>query len=165
MDEMIQGFSPVSMPVTTSELIRELTSVIDEKTDKAVNVIPAKSITITTSDENLQVGQSVKLGIQSTPTNANNPIVVWESSDPEIAIVTSDGIVFAEKVGEVNIIATDAETGTITNTITIKVSETGSEEGGGEDPEPGVEEGDVTTESGENIITEDGTGKIIAENV
>lgn len=164
MDEMIQGFSPVSMPVTTPELIRELTSVIDEKSDKAVNVIPAESITITTPDENLQVGQSVKLGIQSTPSNANNPIVVWESSNPEIAIVTSDGIVFAEKVGEVNIIATDAETGTITNTITIKVSETGSdeEEGGEEDPEP--EEGDVTTESGENIITEDGTGKIVAEN-
>lgn len=163
-EDLIQGFSPVSMPVTTPELIRELTSTIDEKSDNAVNIIPATAIEVVTPDENLQVGQSVKLNIQSTPTNANNPIVVWESSNPEVAIVTSDGIVYAEKIGEVDIIATSID-GIVTNSITLTVSATGSEEGG-EEPEPEEpEEGDITTEDGENIITEDEIAKIVAENV
>lgn len=152
MDEnLFDGFSPVSLPVTTVELSRELSSVIDEKSDEEVNIIPATSIKVVSFDEILQVGQSIKLNIESTPINANNPIVIWESSDPSVAIVTSDGIVVAKKIGEVDITATSSENEKITNTISISVTNTGEEEGG----EVITESTSILAESGENIITED----------
>lgn len=156
-------FSPVSMPATTPELVRELLSEqVDEVLDKKINIIDATAITIVSSDTNLQVGQTIKLDINTTPTNANAPIVIWESSDPSIATVDSNGIVHAKKEGEVEIIATSAQNTTITNKISIKVTLTGKEESGGDDEET---EGAIITEDGSSeIVTEDSQSTIVTED-
>lgn len=157
-------FSPVSMPATTPELVRELLSEqVDEVLDKKINIIDATAITIVSSDTNLQVGQTIKLSINTTPTNANAPIVIWESSDPSIATVDSNGIVYAKKEGEVEIIATSAQNTTITNKISIEVTLTGKEESGGDDDEE--TEGAITTEDGSSeIVTEDSQSTIVTED-
>ena len=156
-------FSPVSMPATTPELVRELLSEqVDEVLDKKINIIDATAITIVSSDTNLQVGQTIKLSINTTPTNANAPIVIWESSDPSIATVDSNGIVLARSEGEVIITATSAQDPNITNTITITVSATGEDTGGGDEEET---EGAIVAEDGQTeIITENSQSVIVTED-
>lgn len=153
-------FSPVSMPITTPELVRELLSEqVDEVLDKKINIIDATAITIVSSDTNLQVGQTIKLSLDTTPTNANAPIVIWESSDPSIATINSDGIVLARSEGEVRITATSAQDPNITNTITITISATGEDTGGGEDEEE--TEGAIVAEDGQTEITTENSQSVI----
>lgn len=149
MDEnLINGFSPVSLPVTTGELARELMSVIDELTDEGVNIIPAKSIEILSSDNTLQVGQAITLKVETSPTNANSPTLVWETSNPEVAIVDNNGVVIAKKVGEVDIMATSPENNKITSKISITITKTGEAEE--------VSEKVLLSEDSKAILTEDG---------
>jgi hypothetical protein len=82
---------------------------------KAYGVIPWKkdseiydpaeleSIKITTPAPVLQVGGSVKLNVEQNPELANLPELCWESSDIEVAWVSSEGIVYAVKEGNTDI--------------------------------------------------------------
>lgn len=147
-----------NMPVTTPELVRELTMEdVDEKSDKEVNIIPAESISISSSTTTIQTGGSLSLQITTTPEIANAPVVVWESSDPSIAMVNDKGVVIAFKAGKVEITATSPKDNTITSKITLTVSDKPEESGGDEE-----EETTIVTEDDQPITTEDGT-EIVTE--
>jgi len=82
---------------------------------KAYDVVPWKkdseiydpaeleSIKITTPAPVLLVGGSIKLNVEQTPELANLPELCWESSNLDIAWVSSEGVVYAVSEGSVEI--------------------------------------------------------------
>ncbi len=73
-----------------------------------VTIIPvaATSVTISTEDMTLFVGQTGKLTATIFPDNTTDKNIVWESDNEAIATVTSDGIVTAASIGITNVTAT-----------------------------------------------------------
>ncbi len=71
----------------------------------------------------LKPGETANLRAVVTPSNASNPEVDWESSDPSIATVTasSDAVVRAVATGSVRITVTSRENPAISDAITINV--------------------------------------------
>ena len=68
----------------------------------------------------IEVGSSLKLNADISPSNATNKVVSWSSSDDKIATVDSDGNVKAIAKGEVNI---TASCGGKSETVKVYVAE------------------------------------------
>ena len=68
----------------------------------------------------IEVGTSLKLNAEISPSNATNKVVSWSSSDDKIATVDSDGNVKAVAKGEVNI---TASCGGKSETVKVYVAE------------------------------------------
>lgn len=64
------------------------------------------SVSIYGASSELDIGKSLQLYATILPENSTNKTVVWNSSDTNIAIVSSDGLVTAKSVGTVIITAT-----------------------------------------------------------
>ncbi len=73
----------------------------------------------------LKVGNSYTLAATTTPNNATNPSLKWETSDANIASVDASGTIIGKKQGTVIIKAT--ATSGVYSTFTIKVISSGSE--------------------------------------
>ena len=71
--------------------------------------IPASSVTISTENATLLVGQSFALTAEVEPDDTTYPTVTWASDKPEVATVDADGKVTAVSVGTANITATCGE--------------------------------------------------------
>lgn len=152
-----------NLPVTTPELVRELTQEgTEEKSDQEVNIIPAESISVLSPATKLQMGDALILSLTTEPEIANAPTVVWESSDPSIATVNADGLVIGRKAGDVDITATDPSNNKITSkvslTITVEPVTTDSD-----DEEEETKSKVLTTEDGKQLVTEDTNKKIATE--
>ena len=80
--------------------------------------VPATSVTISTDDITLLVGQTGKLTATVFPENTTDKNIVWESDNDAIATVTSDGTVTAVSIGITNITAT---CGDVTSTCKVTV--------------------------------------------
>lgn len=80
--------------------------------------VPATSVTISTDDITLFVGQTGKLTATVFPENTTDKNIVWESDNDAIATVTSDGTVTAVSIGVTNITAT---CGDVTSTCKVTV--------------------------------------------
>lgn len=80
--------------------------------------VPATSVTISTDDITLLVGQTGKLTATVFPENTTDKNIVWESDNDAIATVTSDGTVTAVSIGVTNITAT---CGDVTSTCKVTV--------------------------------------------
>lgn len=80
--------------------------------------IPATSVTISTADMTLLVGQTGKLAATVFPENTTDKNIVWESDNDAIATVTSDGTITAVSIGVTNITAT---CGDVTSTCKVTV--------------------------------------------
>lgn len=76
----------------------------DVSASLALTVYPieAESVTINQTSAKLKVGESVTLTAKVSPDNVTYPEVMWETSDPNIAVV-SNGVVTAMGVGLANI--------------------------------------------------------------
>lgn len=113
----------MGLPVTTPMASQEMLSEIEEKTDEEINIIPTITISIRPAEVEVLPGGFTKMEIDVQPDDANIPNLVWESSDIEKAYVTSEGIVYAQKVGDVTISATCPSDNKITAKSTVKVVE------------------------------------------
>ena len=71
-----------------------------------VKEIAAESLTISSAPTSLFVGETSKLECTITPANVDNPTIVWASSNTEIAVVSSEGVVTAKSAGTTTICAT-----------------------------------------------------------
>ncbi len=72
----------------------------------AVNIIPLKSVSISTKTAELVVGDTQQLKISYKPSNTSeNMTVKWSSSDKSVATVNSKGVVTAKGRGEATITA------------------------------------------------------------
>ena len=80
--------------------------------------VPATSVTISTDDITLLVGQTGKLTATVFPENTTDKNIVWESDNDAIATVTSDGTLTAVSISVTNITAT---CGDVTSTCKVTV--------------------------------------------
>ena len=68
-------------------------------TVKVVAAILTTSLTLNKSEVSLNVGDEETLAVSGLPTNATNKTLVWTSSNPEVASVTSAGKVIGASKG------------------------------------------------------------------
>lgn len=71
-------------------------------------VIPVQSVEVNSDGAVRQIalGETLKLSVTITPSNATADVITWTSSDPTIATVSDTGVVTALKPGEVTITVT-----------------------------------------------------------
>lgn len=80
-----------------------------------------KSLTISTREATLRVGETLKLNALISPQDADNKSIRWESSNLSIAIVDDNGNITALKRGEVSIKAISLDNTDITAECKITV--------------------------------------------
>lgn len=85
------------------------------------NRVFVEKITLNHSNATLRSSETLQLEAIVTPTNATNPVVQWESSDTEVAIVEEDGLVLALNIGTTTITVTSVDNPSITATCIITV--------------------------------------------
>lgn len=78
-----------------------------------IEILPDTSI--------IKVGEKTLLSAKITPENATNKSLTWHSSNPDIAVVDSDGIVTALKIGSTTITASANENSEITGKSVVLV--------------------------------------------
>lgn len=71
-----------------------------------VTNIPVESVTLNTSELEMNEGNYYYLSANVLPNNAYNRSLTWASSNPRVATVTSNGCVYAQAVGTTIITAT-----------------------------------------------------------
>ena len=137
IDEFNLGITPedVLKKSYNGEAPRRSFDTIDWKTDAEIyDPEELESFEIAEGDISLQIGDSRKLSIITTPSMANTPNVVWETSDYSVATVDSTGLVITYSEGSVVITAGKPETD-LSASVTITVT-------AGEDTEEDTEEED-----------------------
>lgn len=85
------------------------------------NTIVVSQVKINDSVTSMKEGESQKLTVKITPSNATDKDVVWKSSDESIATISTTGEVIAKKSGSVDISVSSANGKT--DKITINISE------------------------------------------
>lgn len=83
-------------------------------------IIPVKEITFDAAVEQLEVEESAQIKATVLPKNATNKVLVWKSSDNDIATVDQTGLVKALKAGTV-VIKAETEDGKVSKEQTFKV--------------------------------------------
>ena len=77
--------------------------VLNWSTSCTLNVVPASvpvtGVTLDKSTATITVGNSISLKATVTPSEATLPNVIWSSSDPNVATVSSTGVVTAKSAG------------------------------------------------------------------
>lgn len=76
-----------------------------------VNPIPVSQINLESSNINLFVGDSIKMNATLIPENCTNKNILYQISNPDIAIINDDGIIKANKKGTafINLFIDDVE--------------------------------------------------------
>lgn len=90
-----------------------------------VEETPAESVTISSSQETLKVGQSLQLSASVAPETTTDKTVEWSSDNSSVASVSTEGEVTAIAVGTATITAT---CGTVSATCNVTVEAIASEE-------------------------------------
>lgn len=70
---------------------------------------PITAIQLDRHDATINVGNSIQIGAEILPANADNKEVVWTSSDKDVATVSKEGIIIGQKAGTATITVTAAE--------------------------------------------------------
>lgn len=141
------GTSSTSEEVTTtssSSSSSKTSSTGSTTNTKAKTKIEATEVNIDKNVEEIRVGESKILKATVLPDNVTDSNVTWKSSDEEIATVTSLGMVYGKKEGNVDI--TVATSNGITDTITIAVKDD-------EKPEENIVNNNVNTLNTTNTNT------------
>jgi len=106
-------------------LIQKFINVIDQDpeyklSDEEIASNPATAISNATP-EVLFVGEWGKLAVKVVPFIAGTPNLVWESSNPAVLVITSDGYFRAIATGTATITATDINNPEVTMEASIEV--------------------------------------------
>ena len=121
-----------------------------------------KTITLPDTLQTVEIGRTLRLQAEITPTNAHNQTLEWISSDPSIATVDENGVVTPHKSGTVTVTAasTDGSRITAACTVVCKLSQTqqpddktirvsftllGDQDHGGSKPHHTLKEGGLET--------------------
>jgi uncharacterized protein YjdB len=70
---------------------------------------PITAIQLDRHDATINVGNSIQIGAEILPANADNKEVVWTSSDKDVATVSKEGIIIGKNAGTATITVTAAE--------------------------------------------------------
>ncbi len=85
------------------------------------DLIHVNKVLIKNGNSTLKVGDTLKLEVEVSPSNASNPLISYSSSDSSVASVDFNGNVVARKIGSCSIKATSDDDPLIYNEITITV--------------------------------------------
>lgn len=120
----VKGISLGEAEITvTSKAKAEITKVVNVKVvEKAAEVLP-ESIKVTSSSDEVIIGQTCNLTAEVLPSTATNKDVTWSSSNEKIATVSENGVVTAVSAGSVTITATSKAKADVTGKITLTISE------------------------------------------
>ncbi len=145
-DIIISRKGRISKSHWTTEMVTGTDQRVYDRDAEAFDIVPEVS--------ELKVGETVRLFAFAKKSDKdltpNDPNVVWESDNWDVAFFTDNGVLHARKVGEAVIKATDVENydvDPVERSITVvSYSESDSEEnpGGNEDPNPGDNPGGNT---------------------
>ncbi len=83
-------------------------------------VLPT-SIKLIPGSTSLMPGQTLKVGLEVRPEEAEDKTVKWSSSDPSVASVDQNGVVTANSAGEATITATSNAAPSVYGTMTMNV--------------------------------------------
>ena len=78
-----------------------------------------KTITLPDTLQTVEIGKTLPLQAEITPTNAHNQTLEWTSSDPSIATVDENGVVTPHKSGTVTVTAASTDGSRITASCTV----------------------------------------------
>ena len=92
-------------------------------TVSASQIIPVSSVSLSPASLSLIIGQTSRLTVSVSPSNATNAAVSWSSNNTSVATVGSDGTVTAKAAGTATITCTTSEGGKkATCTVTVKAA-------------------------------------------
>jgi uncharacterized protein YjdB len=96
-----------------------------DATKTATCTVTVKSVAVTgvtlEGDKAIAIGETVKLTATIAPANATNKKIIWNSSNPEIASIGTDGTIEGKAAGETTVTAT-TEDGSKTATCKVEVT-------------------------------------------
>ncbi len=104
---LVTAKKPGTVTITGTSSEAGITGII-KLTVKAISV---QGISLEPSEIELMNGQTQRLSLTFSPNDAANKKVIWTSSDSTLASVSSGGVVTAQKVGTVFVIATSEDGG------------------------------------------------------
>ena len=84
------------------------------------NTVDISSISLESNVISLIAGESKKVNVTITPSNATDKTLLWESSNPGVANVTQDGTIMGISAGE-TIITVKSKDGNVYNKCLVKV--------------------------------------------
>lgn len=117
---------PYDIDITVGGTDRFLINVTAQTTFTFEKVItPLTSLDITGSEAELDVGESVQLGVTCTPADATYKDVEWTSSNEAVATVSSTGYLTAIAAGETTITVTSTHDGEIHDSFNLTVVDNG----------------------------------------
>lgn len=98
--------------VAVKDGIAQITARYDgiEATQEVKVITPIKSMTFTSTSSSVRVGKDLQMKLQTSPSNAYVKGLEYTSSDEEIAVVDSSGIVTGVSAGSVTITVYDPYT-------------------------------------------------------
>jgi len=114
----ITGVKPGTATITVKTPDGKVTATCTVK----VEPIPVEDIILNTNKIDIKVGESEKLTAIIEPENATDKKLIWESSDPSIATVDSNGKITGIKPGTTTITVKTPD-GKVVATCTVKVEE------------------------------------------
>jgi uncharacterized protein YjdB len=87
-----------------------------------VSNVDVTGITLSQTNVNLKVGNTITLSATITPSNASNTGVTWSSSNESIATVDQNGLVTSKGIGSAIITAISSSNTALSTTCTMNVS-------------------------------------------
>ena len=90
-------------------------------TSPVITPVLPTSITLIPRGTSLMPGQTLKVGLEVKPEEAEDKTVKWSSSDPSVASVDQNGVVTANSAGEATITATSNADPSVYGTMTMTV--------------------------------------------
>lgn len=127
-----------------SQATKDILMKINYKTDEVTEEIKVTGVSLDKNSAQIKLNEVLQLVASILPEDATNKDVSWTSSDENIAIVDSNGMIKAISSGKVTITVTTNDGG-FTDKCEIVVDE--KEQGGGNEENPGENQGG---NSGEN---------------
>ena len=97
--------------------------IINDYKDDQTKVVKVEKVEITNKISHINVGDEYKLETLVTPNNATYKSLSFQSSNPEIASVSSEGVISFQKPGEVDILVRSTKYEELTDSFSISVDE------------------------------------------
>lgn len=88
---------------------------------KSAGTAPVESVTLDKTNANIEVDEALQLNATVLPVEAANKNVIWTSSNPSVATVSSEGIVTGLTIGTTTITATSEDNNEIKASCAITV--------------------------------------------
>ena len=80
-----------------------------------------QKITIRSNTRQIESGQTLQISSVVLPENANNPQIVWTSSNTDVAKINADGCLIAKMAGKVTVTCTSVDGSNISDSMTFHI--------------------------------------------